>query len=596
MKETSARIYKRYLIIVFPVILILIIGVAYMFYQQQSQAVETQHILSVSKQVAAAAPIIDGAAVETIDEKSDYDQSAYKQVHQQLKLLARRLNISDESITILRKADTMTEIVLSALEKNMIGESFDLWLEMNQTLNQGTVTAKLLKKDGKTFVIGFAPLYNTNEQIVGLLMIENNITEFMPAFFSFLLWPAVFGFVILILGMVILRFDLGRLDKSVENFQENLVRMKNGEYIRLPEDETLYLSEIYPALKALETNLKGSREMEEERGKIQKQIKELLRIVSAAADGDFTLTADVTADTLGALADSFNLMVSDLSGLIRDAKKAAEQVFSSTQGILSNIETMARGAADQASQTETITNFSREMAELVHNTNQSAQRAAEAARKAKEVAEKGSDIIEKSISGMHNIRDSVREASRQVKILGDNSTRIGEISDFIGDIASRTNLLALNASIEAARAGEAGRGFTVVADEIRKLAERSSTSAEEISELIEDIQTGIAKTMEAMESGTTEVSEGTKLVDGAGEALRDILSSVEISTASTADISEATQEQTKYSKDIVAALENIAGITKETAGRAKQSREAAVQLENLSKTLNQAVEKFRLAQ
>jgi methyl-accepting chemotaxis protein len=289
-------------------------------------------------------------------------------------------------------------------------------------------------------------------------------------------------------------------------------------------------------------------------------------------------------------------MISDLSELVRDAKKAAEQVASSTEGILSNIESMANGAADQASRTERISHFAKDMAKLITDTNQSAKRAAEAAQNAKSVADRGSDIVKKTIHGMHNIRDSVRDAARQVRTLGEQSTRIGEISDFIGEIASRTNLLALNASIEAARAGDAGRGFSVVADEIRNLAERSSNSAEEISKLIADVQSGIAKTMTAIEEGAKEATDGTSLVDGAGEALREILGSVEISTTSAFNISSATEEQTKFSDEIVGTLEHISTIAKETADSAKQSKESATQLEFLSQNLNQAVAKFRLAE
>ncbi|HHJ52682.1 MAG TPA: methyl-accepting chemotaxis protein, partial [Caldithrix abyssi] len=403
------------------------------------------------------------------------------------------------------------------------------------------------------------------------------------------------GFLIYLILLFLMSRIASGVAASITFFKTNLDRFKKGEKLLRPEGQADYLQELYPDLKELEQELEKRNRSDESREKIQKQMTEFLRIVNAAAAGDFTVTADVTADTFGALADSFNLMISDLSDLIKDAKKAADQVADSTANILTNIEAMAQGALEQASQTENISNSAKDMAKLIEETNQSAQRAAEAARAAKEVAEKGSDIVKQSIIGMQNIRNSVREASRQVRMLGENSARIGEITDFISEIANRTNLLALNASIEAARAGEAGRGFSVVADEIRNLAERSSTSAEEISKLIDDIQTGIAKTMQAMENGNKEVAEGTKLVDSAGEALREIVGRVEVSTGSSVEISNLTQEQTRFSQEIVSSLEHIAGIAKKTATGAKQSREAAIQLEALSNNLKQAVERFRLA-
>lgn len=418
----------------------------------------------------------------------------------------------------------------------------------------------------------------------------------LPSIYSYYVVPGAFGLAVIVFVSLILYLVLKKLNQGIEFTKENLNRLKTGQAVLMPENPAMALVELIPSVKGLESVIHSTKDAELEREKIQRQIKEFLKIVTNAAEGDFTVTAMVTADTLGALADSFNLMISDLSDLIRDVKKAAGQVATSTSGILTNIEAMAKGAVNQASQTETISNFAKEMVDVINNSNQSAQRAAEAARQAKEVAEKGSGIVKKSISGMANIRESVREASKQVRVLGENSARIGEITDFISEIASRTNLLALNASIEAARAGEAGRGFTVVADEIRNLAERASTSAEEISKLIDAIKSGISKTMKAMENGTIEVAEGARLVDGAGEVLREILGSVEISAVSAGEISNAMHEQTKFSKDIAASLEHIAMIAKETAEGARQSKEAASQLEFLSKNLNQAVEKFRLAQ
>ena len=153
-------------------------------------------------------------------------------------------------------------------------------------------------------------------------------------------------------------------------------------FIQDNEEKESYLNELLPRLKDLANSLKNTQLSSGEKDKTQQQIKELLKIVSSAADGDFTQKAEVTADALGALADSFNIMVSDLSELVKDVMNASEKVASSTMGISTNTDIMAKGAETQASQTENISDLAKEMANRIHNTNQNAQLASEAAKKA----------------------------------------------------------------------------------------------------------------------------------------------------------------------------------------------------------------------
>jgi twitching motility protein PilJ len=374
-------------------------------------------------------------------------------------------------------------------------------------------------------------------------------------------------------------------------------RVSEGNYkLRLEIQTHDELEKIGYALNIMLEKLEGLIESEADRDRLQSNITSLLNIVSAAADGDFTVSAEVTADTLGALADSFNLMVADLSTLIRDVKSSSDQIAKSTREILINTESMSRGADIQAKEIEGTYVGAREMAEILKYANVRTSQAAESARKASEVALNGTEVVKKSTEGMHRIRERVQETARRVRALGESSGEIGEIIEVISDIANRTNLLALNATIEAARAGEAGRGFAVVADEVRMLAERSSQAAKDIAALIATIQDGTSEAVMAMEQGTDEVEKGTHYVDEAGAALKEIIQMVQDSSKSITEISGTFQQQAKASSDIAEAMKRTASIAQETAKGAKQSRKLAEQMETLSRMLNTAVSKFRLSQ
>lgn len=595
MGKTSFKIFKNYLKVLLPVTLII---AAIWAVLQRDNNIDTdmqEQVYELANIANTGAALLSLSDVTLIKNKDDYNSAWYTKVADQIKALKNSIKNKDVAIAIIRKnsGNLVNKVIITDALENRVGNDYDVFPEITNAFNEKSVQTKIdiQENENRINLYAFAPLSNNEMLVLSSQFVQND-----KNLWSFITWPVILVAALLLISLIVLIVEFNHLTQGINEIELNLTRLKKNESVSLFGTKSAYLSELHQHIKDLEVSLKDTKESEEEKDKIQKQIKELLKIVSSAADGDFTQKAEVTADALGALSDSFNIMVSDLSELIKDVKNAAEQVASSTQAISKNTDTMANGAGSQASQTANISKLAKEMAELINNTNQNAQRASEAAKKAKEVAERGGEIVKKSTEGMQKIRNSVREVSRQMKILTDNSVRISEITDFIGDVASRTNLLALNASIEAARAGEAGRGFTVVADEIRNLAERSSRSAEEISQLIDVINTGTAETMKAIENGEIEVSEGSVLVDGAGGALKEIIESVEISTKSTLDISNATEEQTKFSTDIVNSLEHIAGIAKETADSAKQSKDTASNLEFLSKNLNQTVEKFRLAE
>ncbi len=595
MSKSSLKLIKQYLKYMLPITLILVTIWVY-WQREQSKTAETIRQESIVKTVAgAAARLLKGSDLDKIKSPADFNAPAYQQARGQLNRLKESLPYSDVEIKIVKLSGNVSTILVTDGPDNRIGRDFDSWLEMKKAVRDNTVHTRLEWDGDQALISAVSSVKDSQQNALVIIRARVNPAAAL-SFWADLVLPLAVIILLLILSIFVLLRESGHLTADINDVVHSIDRLKEGQNIFAANKDESYCADVYPHLKSLETGMLSNKSLQEEREKIQRQIKELLKIVSSAADGDFTQQAEVTADALGALSDSFNIMISDLSHLIKDVKKAAEQVATSTEEILSNTDAMSQGAEAQATQTDNISKLAREMAELIYNTNTNAQRASEAAKKAIDVAQRGEAIVKRSNDGMQKIRRSVQEVSRQMNTLSDNSVRISEITDFISEIASRTNLLALNASIEAARAGDAGRGFSVVADEIRNLAERSAKAAEEISDLIDDIQTGTSQTLKAIENGEKEVSEGTRLVDGAAEALSEILDSVEISTNSTVDISKATEEQARSSQNIVESLDRIAGIAKETAKGAKESKKSASTLEYLSRQLNQAVEKFRLSE
>ena len=468
---------------------------------------------------------------------------------------------------------------------------------MNDVFNQGITAVRGPYDIGdQTFVSVMSPIKNISE-ISELLQVEVNVTDRIPPFIFKIGIGIILAIVTTLFSYILLKFALLRFQFNIDSIAKVVKKYSQGEYSsRVNLDQINYCDEISKNLTELRSSLQNKSETEDDKDKLQQQIKELLMIVSGAADGDFTVTAHVTADALGALSDSFNLMVSDLSGLMKDVKNSTDQITEFATESLSTTKSMATGAENQAKEIDQISNLSKEMASTANNTYESAKRAAESALLSKEKGESGGETIKKSIEGMQRIRETVLETSRRVKLMDEYSIKVGEITYFIIDISNLTNLLALNATIEAARAGEAGRGFTVVADEIRNLAERSKRAASDISKLVEDIQYGTSEAIMAMDQGNREVAEGTKMVDNAGTALKEILVAVNVSATSVEEITSAAQNQLKSNENIAKVMEKIASIAQETADGAKKSEKEIMKLEELSKSLDNAVSKFKLSQ
>ena len=334
---------------------------------------------------------------------------------------------------------------------------------------------------------------------------------------------------------------------------------------------------------------------QEAQEQLQKSVTEFLTIVSQIARGDLTLRGRVTNDALGNVVDSVNYMLDNFTKVLERVRNAAIDVSSSANEILLSAEEMTSGAMQQDQE---ITNTSSAVEELTVSMKQvsnNAEASAEAARRALDAAEQGNRAVRDTLEGMQRIRSSVQATAKKIKSLGDRSLEISEIINVINDITEQTNLLALNAAIEAARAGEAGRGFAVVADEVRKLAEHSRTATKDIAALIKAIQAETNEAVVVMEEGTKEVEVGARLADQAGKALEAISSVVRQSAELVQEISLASKQQVRGTEGVANAMQIISNITRQTSQGARSTARTVENMVKLSEQLNEALSQFRIA-
>jgi twitching motility protein PilJ len=387
-----------------------------------------------------------------------------------------------------------------------------------------------------------------------------------------------------------------RLHAPLEDLLEAMDRVTDGDYTARAND-VIASPEAGVLASSFNTMLDRIAillESEVDRDRLQQQISELLDVVSSSAEGDLTRRAEVTADVMGALSDSFNMMAEDLGSLIREVQAASTQVGASTTEIVGSTEKMANDADKQVLQITNTATAIESMVVAISQVAENADAAVEAGRRTTDAALKGGEAVTNAIDAMYRIRNTVQQTADRIKTLGESSQEIGDIVHLIETIATQTNLLALNAAIEAARAGETGRGFGVVADEVRRLADRSTKAANDIATLVQSIQSEVTEAVAAMEYGVAEVAEGVNLADEAGSALQEIVSVAQQSADLIQEISLSSRQQRTASEAVVEQMESISQIATQTAHGSQQSATSGAELGSLSDRLRQSVSRFRL--
>lgn len=418
----------------------------------------------------------------------------------------------------------------------------------------------------------------------------------------------------------------GKAIKEFEAAQEELIAL-NDSLIKQNVDEakneavnderTLLIVSIIAVVIGLAIGVYLGR-------KISRPVIALTEVAGYVADGDLTKEVPEikTGDEVEILSKAFKTMVGNLRDVLVKVNDSSQLVASTSEQLSANanqaslatqqvasavgevargngeqtnnvtqtveitsqlilaIEQIAKGAQEQSGNVLQTADIVNQMANAIQDVAASSQGIAMNAAETAKVAENGGEAVTKTVEGMERIKQSVFDTANKIKELGEHSQQIGEIIQVIDEIAEQTNLLALNAAIEAARAGEHGKGFAVVADEVRKLAERSGKATKEIADLITNIQRGTDNAVKAMEVGTNEVETGAKLAHAAGQALEEIVKQVKEAVEQISSISAASEEMAASSNEVIKAIDNVSAITEENTAATQQMTASSNQVMN----------------
>lgn len=470
---------------------------------------------------------------------------------------------------------------------------------------------KFMKSDSLLTCTSFV----TTDSFEGQVVIASSKEEVTASVAEVRLTTILLSFIILLIGLVVAVLFSKKLVKSITQLNEAAKEVSEG---NLDVNINVETKDEIGSLAVLFNHMIGKikesmNNLAEEKASVEKKIEEavkesekqkmylsnsvdtILKEMNKFSVGDLTVKLDVeNDDEIGKLYNGFNDAVENIKKLIVTTSEAVHATVNLSNQISSSAEELAAGAEEQSSQISSIVSASEEMTTTIVHATRNAFSASDTAKNTGKLVVEDGKIISETMDGMNRIASVIKLAAKTVQELGRSSQQIGDIIQVIDDIANQTNLLALNAAIEAARAGEQGRGFAVVADEVRKLAERTTKATKEIGEMIKKIQEETNEAVDSMNLGTSEVEKGIINSAKSSCSLDEIIRGVNDLAYAISQVAYANEEQSSTAEEISRNIGEISNVVQQSTRGTQQIASAAADLNKLTTNLQDLVAQFKI--